>query len=320
MHLKIPNKSKIYYFLKMDKQFALVIHGGAGVITRGTLTPEKEELYKIGLNEALKAGYEILKKGGSALDAVENSVKSLENCPLFNAGKGAVFNAEGKNELDASIMDGSTMHAGAVAGLTTVKNPISAARAVMEKSEHVMMIGKGAEEFCKKNGLEFVDPSYFYTEERYQAYLQAKKEDMERKAMGTVGAVAIDIHGKIAAATSTGGMTYKKFGRVGDSPIIGAGTYACEECGVSCTGHGEYFIKAVVAHDISAMMIYGKMNLADAAKEVVEKKLVKMGGEGGIIALDKKCNVVMEFNSEGMYRGYIKNDGKAHVAIYKDEI
>lgn len=318
-------------------KITLVIHGGAGTITRKSMTPEKEKAYKETLNKALQAGYAVLKKGGTSLDAVEATVRVMEDSPLFNAGKGAVFTNAGKNELDASIMDGKTLKAGAIAGVTTIKNPISTARMVMEKSEHVLMTGKGAEQFAKEKGAEIVDPSYFYTEQRYQQLQKIKQEEktqldhsedkgsldeeqpiFEGKKFGTVGAVALDQFGNLAAATSTGGMTNKRYGRVGDSPIIGAGTYADNQtCAVSATGHGEYFIRAVVAYDVAALMAYKGLPVKEAAEEVVMKKLVKMGGEGGIIALDKEGNIAMPFNSEGMYRGYIKADGTSEVLIYK---
>ncbi|MCX2738647.1 isoaspartyl peptidase/L-asparaginase family protein [Pontibacter anaerobius] len=313
----------------------LVIHGGAGTITRQNMTPEKEKAYREKLNEALQVGYDVLKKGGTSLDAVEATIHVMENSPLFNAGKGAVFTNEGKNEMDAAVMDGKTLMAGSVASVTTIKNPITAARAVMEKSEHVMMIGDGAEQFAKLNGVELVDPSYFYTETRFQQLQKIKGEEKtqldhdggtgsieniftEGNKFGTVGCVALDAYGNLAAGTSTGGMTNKRYGRVGDAPIIGAGTYADNNtCAVSATGHGEYFIRSVVAHDIAAMMEYKGYSVKKAADEVVMKKLVKRGGEGGVIALDKNGNIAMPFNSAGMYRGFIKN-GKAEVAIYKD--
>jgi L-asparaginase / beta-aspartyl-peptidase len=319
-------------------KITLVIHGGAGTITKANMTPEKEKAYKEVLNQALKTGYAILEKGGSSLDAVEATVRVMEDSPLFNAGKGAVFTNEGKNELDAAIMDGKTGKAGAVASLTTVRNPITAARAVMDQSEHVMLIGQGAEKFAKEKGLEIVDPSYFRTETRYQQLQKLKEKEGEKTKLdhdssgtsstenifvegekfGTVGAVALDAYGNLAAATSTGGMTNKRYGRVGDVPIIGAGTYADNNtCAVSATGHGEYFIRSVVAHDIAALMEYKGYSLKKAADEVVMKKLVKRGGEGGVIAVDRDGNVAMPFNSAGMYRGYIKK-GKAEVAIYKE--
>lgn len=315
----------------------LVIHGGAGTILKKNMSPEKERAYMQGLEEALKKGYAILQNGGSSLDAVEAVVKMLEDNPLFNAGKGAVFTNEGKIELDAAIMNGKTLSAGAVAGITTVKNPITAARAVMEKSEHVMMIGKGAEKFAEQQGLVIVDPSYFYTEERWRVLERIKKEDSLKAASdkknqkslmqfenkdhkyGTVGAVALDKQGDLAAATSTGGMSNKKFGRVGDVPIIGAGTYANNAtCAVSCTGWGEFFIRLVMAKSISDMMEYGKISLQNAANEMVMKRLPAMQGDGGLIAVDKNGNIALPFCTEGMYRGYIDRDGKMEIKIYKE--
>lgn len=323
---------------KLREKYVLVIHGGAGTILKSQMTAEREKAYIAALNRALQIGNAILEKGGTALDAVEASVRSMEDDPLFNAGKGAVFTNEGKIELDAAIMNGQTLAAGSVAGLTTVKNPISAARAVMEKSPHVMMIGAGAEKFAKQQGLEIVDPSYFYTESRWKGLEKAKKEDslkmknadsMRRSGIkqpenkddkyGTVGAVALDRHGNLAAATSTGGMTNKKFGRVGDVPIIGAGTYAYNATvAISCTGWGEFFIRLVMAKSISDMMEFGKMSLKDASTEMIMKRLGALGGDGGLIAVDKDGNVAMPFNSEGMYRGYITNTGKTEVKIYKE--
>ncbi|TLV02659.1 isoaspartyl peptidase/L-asparaginase [Dyadobacter luticola] len=328
-------------------KITLVIHGGAGTITRANMSPEKEKAYRDALNEALQKGYAILKKGGTSVQAVEAAIHVMENSPLFNAGKGAVFTNEGKNEMDAAVMDGKSMKAGAVAGVTVIRNPISAAIAVMEKSEHVMMAGTGAEKFAKEKGLNIVDPSYFYTEARYKALQKAKEDEKveldhnakeekdikkgpksgavddliftEGKKFGTVGCVALDQFGNLAAGTSTGGMTNKRYGRIGDAPIIGAGTYANNAtCAVSATGHGEYFIRSVVAYDISALMEYKGLSVKDAANEVVMKKLVERGGEGGVIALDKNGNIAMPFNSEGMYRGYIDNTGKSEVLIYKD--
>ncbi|GGM87592.1 isoaspartyl peptidase/L-asparaginase [Dyadobacter beijingensis] len=341
-------------------KITLVIHGGAGTITRANMSPEREKAYRDALNIALEKGYEVLKQGGTSVQAVEAAIHVMEDSPLFNAGKGAVFTHEGKNEMDAAIMEGKTMKAGAVAGVTTIKNPISAAIAVMDQSVHVMMAGKGAEQFAKEKGLEIVDPSYFYTEARYKALQRAKEQEKteldhdakddggkgikgggaegelkkgaktgqrsaeeliftEGKKFGTVGCVALDRFGNLAAGTSTGGMTNKRYGRIGDAPIIGAGTYANNAtCAVSATGHGEYFIRSVVAHDISALMEYKGMSLNNAANEVVMKKLVERGGEGGIIAVDRDGNIAMPFNSEGMYRGYIKSDGRREILIYKD--
>ncbi len=323
------------------KQFAIAIHGGAGTILRSTMSPENEMNYKKGLEEAILAGDAILSSGGTALDAVEAAVKKLEDNPLFNAGRGAVFTNEGKNEMDSSIMNGQNLMAGAVTGINNIKNPISLARAVMEKSEHVFLSGSGAIEFAKKMKLEFAPDEYFFVQERYDQLLQAKESDhmvldhsilrstntalgdAENKTptskKGTVGAVALDIHGNIAAATSTGGMTNKKFGRVGDSPVIGAGTYANNNtCAVSCTGHGEFFIRAVAAYDISCLMEYKGLSLNKACDEVVHQKLVKLGGEGGLIAIDAEGNIEMPFNSEGMYRASRKSGGEVYIGIYND--
>lgn len=298
----------------------MAVHGGAGTITRNSMTTEREKEYRAGLEQALRAGHAILNRGGSSVDAVEAAVRVLEDNPLFNAGKGAVFTHEGRNELDASIMEGKTKMAGAVAALTIVRNPISAARAVMEKSEHVMMAGRGAELFATKMGLEIVDPSYFWTERRWKGLQnQLLEEAKKEKPIGTVGAVAVDRNGNLAAGTSTGGMTNKKYGRIGDAPIIGAGTYAeNESCAVSATGHGEFFIRWTVAHDIAALMKYRGLTVQQAGHEVIHKKLKAAGGEGGVIILDAKGNVSMPFNSDGMYRGWIGQDGVPHVSIYKD--
>ncbi len=319
-----------------NSKYILVIHGGAGTILKSQMTPEKEALYKQGLQNALDAGSKILKQGGTALDAVEATIMVLENDSLFNAGKGAVFTNEGKNELDASIMDGKTLKAGAVAGVTNIKNPITAARAVMDKSEHVMMAGKGAELFAAQNGCTVVDPSYFFTTQRWNDLLDAKREDSLKalhkdstKAFlkqpdnhdykyGTVGAVALDMYGNLAAATSTGGMTDKRYGRIGDSPIIGAGTYADNNtCAVSCTGWGEYFIRLSMAKTVSDRMEFAHESVKDAADEMIMKKLPSLGGDGGLIAVDKDGNFTMSFDTDGMYRGYIKSDGESKVEIYK---
>ncbi len=302
--------------LAKETGFTLVIHGGAGTILKKNMTDEKEKLYIEKLIEALNAGYEILKNNGSSLDAVVASIKILEDSPLFNAGKGAVLTETGTAELDASIMDGKTLKAGAVAGLKTVKNPITAARLVMDKSPHVMLTGTGADDFAKQNGLEIVNNEYFIDSVIYRKW---KESHSNEKGGGTVGAVAIDKKGNLAAATSTGGMMNKKFGRVGDSPIIGAGTYANNNtCAVSCTGHGEYFIRLSVARDISALMEYKNMSVEKASDELIFKKLAELGGTGGLIALDAKGNIAMPFNTEGMYRGYIKEGGNAVVKIYKE--
>lgn len=317
----------------LHSKYVLVIHGGAGTILKNNMTPEKEQAYKAALEQALRAGYEKLKAGKTSVDAVQAAINILEDNPLFNAGKGAVFTHDGRNELDASIMDGKTLKAGAVAGVTIIKNPIDAARAVMEKSQNVMMTGKGAEMFAKQNGITIVDPKYFFTKERWDGLQNAIREDSLKASLnnsysephtaypdykfGTVGAVALDNFGNLAAGTSTGGMTNKKFGRVGDSPIIGAGTYANNKTvAVSCTGWGEYFIRNVVAYDVSAMMEYKGLSVADAGNAVI-KKVGEMGGDGGLIALDKNGNMAMPFNTAGMYRAAITDKGKVEVYIYK---
>ncbi len=307
--------------------FSLAIHGGAGTITRNSLTAEKEQHYRDALLEALVAGESILKSGGSALDAVMQAVMSLEDCPLFNAGRGSVFTATGQHEMDASIMRGDTLDAGAVAGVKGIKNPVVLARAVMEQSEHVMLSGLGAETFAKETGITFESEKYFYTEQRFQQLQEAIRGGKvqldhtlsENKKFGTVGAVAKDQQGNLAAATSTGGMTNKKFNRIGDSPIIGAGTYANNKtCAVSCTGHGEFFIRAVVAYDISCLMEYKGLSLEEACRIVVHDKLVKSGGEGGLIAVDYSGNISLPFNSEGMYRGWLTEKDRPQTAIYKE--
>ena len=320
------------------QNFVLVIHGGAGTITRQNMTEQNERAYKLSLEKALRAGYEILNSGGSSLDAVEATVKILEDNPLFNAGKGAVFTHEGKIELDAAIMNGKNLAAGSMAGVTIIKNPVSGARAVMEKSGHVMLIGKGAEAFAAEQGLDIVDPSYFYTQSRWDSLQNLIKQDSIKNKInkvntktlveeaknndskfGTVGAVALDVQGNLAAATSTGGMSNKKYGRVGDVPIIGAGTYANNAtCAISCTGWGEFFIRLVVAKSVSDLMEYKNLSLQKAAEEMIMKKVPQLGGDGGLIAVDKKGNFAMPFNTAGMYRGYIRSDGKAVVKIYKD--
>ena len=307
----------------------LVIHGGAGTITRKSMSEEREKEYRAALEFALKTGHGVLTKGGSSIDAVEAVIRTMEDSPLFNAGKGAVFTHEGKNELDASIMDGKTKRAGSVAGLTIVKNPISAARAVMEKSKHVMLIGRGAELFATSVGLEVVDPSYFWTERRWKSLQEELLKESKPQAalpvadenrFGTVGCVAVDRDGNLAAGTSTGGTTNKRFGRVGDAPIIGAGNYAeNESVAVSATGAGEFFIRWTVAYDIAALVKYKGLSVRDAAEEVINRKLKAVpGAEGGVIALDAKGNFAMPFNTEGMYRGWVGEDGVAHVEIYRE--
>lgn len=307
--------------------YAIVIHGGAGTILKKNMTNEKEAAYMKILNEALDIGEGILKNGGTSLEAVEKTIMLMEDSPLFNSGKGAVFTNAGTNELDASIMEGATQNAGAVGGVKTIRNPIQAAIAVMNNSEHVMLAGSGADKFAAEQGLAIVENSYFHTDRRWEALQRVKKKEEEEKKRitensenkhGTVGCVALDKMGNIVAGTSTGGMTNKRWGRVGDSPIIGAGTYADNAtCGVSCTGHGEYFIRYAVAHDVAARMSYLKEDVNTAADHVVNKTLVEKGGSGGLIALDAFGNVSMPFNSEGMYRGYARPDERV-VKIYKD--
>lgn len=319
-------------------KYVLVIHGGAGTLNKSQFTSVLEAKYKSGLDSALLVGNAILEKGGTALDAVEATVKVLENNPLFNAAKGAVFTNEGVNELDAAIMDGKTLTAGSIAGVRTIKNPITAARAVMEKSEHVLLSGRGAEAFAAAQGIEMVDPSYFYTPERWKGLQRAKQRDSidqlkkveqiayaaeldaERRKdkYGTVGAVALDIHGNLAAATSTGGMTNKKWGRIGDAPIIGSGTYANNNTvAISCTGWGEYFLRLVMAKSISDRMEYGGQSLALASETLVMKELPALGGDGGLIAVDKNGNIALPFCTEGMYRGFIKKENQG-AAVVKD--
>lgn len=301
-------------------EYALCIHGGAGTILKKNMSPEREKEYFNKLDEALTVGDSVLKNGGSALDAVELTIHVLENSPLFNAGKGSVFTHSGKNELDASIMWGKDLNAGAVAGVGNIKNPISAARKVMENSEHVMLSGKGASIFAQQEGLTIVDSSYFFTESRWN-YLQQilnKEREMKRTDRhGTVGCVALDKEGNLAAGTSTGGMTNKRFGRIGDSPIIGAGTYANNKtCAVSCTGHGEYFIRLGIARDIASLMEYQNLSLNDAT-DIVLDKLNQINGLGGFIAVDKYGNPAMKMNTSGMYRGYVNSEGVKEKYLYK---
>ena len=298
---------------KETPDFAIAIHGGAGTITRKNMTPEKESAYRSKLKEALNTGYVILETGGTSLNSVEATIQIMEDSDLFNAGKGAVFTNAGTNELDASIMDGSNLKAGAVAGVKTVKNPISAARKVMDETWHVMLSGDGADQFAKEQNLEIVDPIYFYTQQRWDSLkkTQAKKH-------GTVGCVALDIYGNLAAGTSTGGLTNKQWGRIGDSPIIGAGTYANNQtCAVSGTGQGEYFIRGNVAYDISAMMEYENVSVGKAARKVIGK-LSDLGAEGGVIAMDSNGEISMPFNTTGMYRGFRKDGSPAKIFIYKN--
>jgi len=300
---------------------SIAIHGGAGVITRSSMTPDEEAAYRADLGRALDAGYEVLASGGDSLDAVTAAVRLLEDSPLFNAGRGAVFNHEGINELDASIMDGRTLKAGAVAGVRHVRNPIELARRVMERSPHVLLAGAGAEEFALEQGLELVPRNYFFTERRWQQLEKARAGDKLGAAAlgyyGTVGAVALDSRGNLAAATSTGGMTNKRWGRVGDSPIIGAGTYADNaSCAVSATGSGEFFIRSVLAHEISALIRYRGLPVAEATRQAVHGRLQDLGGDGGVIVVDRDGNVAMDFNTEGMFRGARDSKGRREIAIY----
>src|SRR5215472_2116736 len=312
------------------KRTGLVIHGGAGTIERSNMTPEKERDYRAGLERALKAGYEILKRGGSSLDATEAAVRALEDDPHFNAGRGSVFTSAGTHEIDASIMDGKTLKAGAIGSVQHIKNPIRLARLVMEKSPHVMLDCAGAEEFAKANGMELVDQKYFFTQERWDALQKIKAAEKNRASgagksflitdqdrQGTVGAVALDKDGNLAAATSTGGTTNKMPGRIGDTAVIGAGTYANNQtCAVSCTGDGEYFIRAAAAHDVSALMEYRALKLQEAAQTTLNA-VKQLGGTGGLIAIDKHGDIALPFNTNGMYRGYVDANGKFVVEIYK---
>ena len=316
-----------------QKKYVLVIHGGAGTILKSNMTDEKENAYKAKLTEALKAGYAEIQKGSSSVEAVAASIVVMEDSPLFNAGKGAVFTAEGKNELDASIMYGKDKSAGAIAGVHTIKNPIKTAIAVMQKSEHVMLSGVGAEQFAKDQNLEIVDPKYFWTKERWEGLQKLKQKEQSTSTkkisqntlpnsyeidqkFGTVGAVALDKSGNITAGTSTGGMTNKKYGRIGYAPIIGAGTYANSQVGISATGWGEYFIRATAARTIAAKMEYQNKDIKTATQETIDE-IEKMGGDGGLIALDKDGNIAMPFNTAGMYRGAITEAGEIMIEIYK---
>ena len=331
---------------EMHSKSVLVIHGGAGTILRENMTNEKDQAYRDQLEHVLKSGMKALKSGKTSVETVELVIRLMEDSPLFNAGKGAVFNHKGMQEMDASIMSGADLNAGAVAGVQHIKNPITAAKMVMEKSKHVMLSGQGAEDFAREQDVDLVDPEYFYNEDRYRQFKKAirqaqeaaqkgkestkpvDKEDgkqgsiwsKESEKFGTVGAVALDYKGTLAAGTSTGGMTNKEYGRIGDSPIIGAGTYANNKtCAVSCTGHGEYFIRNVVAYDVSAIMDYQNKSLKEAAEYVINTKLKEQSASGGLIALDAKGNVAMPFNTKGMYRGVIYEDGRIEIKIYEDE-
>ena len=304
---------------------SLAIHGGAGTLIKGKMTPEKEAAYRNALQEALDAGYSLLENGATAVEAVEQAVIVLENTPLFNAGRGSVFTHAGTHEMDASIMDGKTLNAGAVSLISGIKNPISLAKQVMLKSEHVFLAGEGAMRFAKENGFGIENPEYFYDAFRYEQWQKIKDSnafqldhsDKKDSKFGTVGAVACDQNGNLAAATSTGGMTNKKWGRVGDSPMIGAGNYANNHtCAVICTGSGEFFIRGVAAYDVSCLMEYKGYTLQQAADEVILNRILKIGGDGGLIAVDAKGNVAMPFNTEGMYRGYKTSAGEAVVEIY----
>lgn len=327
---------------ELHSKSILVIHGGAGTILRENMTNDKDKAYRDELEGVLQRGMKALKSGKTSVETVELVIQLMENSPLFNAGKGAVFNHKGAQEMDASIMSGLDLNAGAVAGVQHIKNPITAARMVMEKSKHVMLSGEGAEDFAREQELQLVDPDYFYNEDRYRQFKNAIRREQEAKQkgteldkeegkqgsiwskesekFGTVGAVALDYKGNLAAGTSTGGMTNKQYGRIGDSPIIGAGTYANNKtCAVSCTGHGEYFIRNVVAYDVAAIMDYQNKSVKEAAEYVVNTKLKEQSASGGLIALDAKGNVAMPFNTKGMYRGVIYEDGRIEVKIYEDE-
>ncbi|HEX4878031.1 MAG TPA: isoaspartyl peptidase/L-asparaginase [Chitinophagaceae bacterium] len=308
-------------------EYVLVIHGGAGTISRSEITNEQEIAYTNALEEALESGFQLLKKGNSAVDAVRAAVISLEDCILFNAGKGSVFGKDGSQEMDAAIMDGNTLMAGAVSAVRNVRNPVELAFAIMTKSRHVMLNGKGAYDFAVQEGLKIEADDYFFSQYRYDQWKELQSGNdvaldhnvkVKNKKFGTVGAVALDMQGNIAAATSTGGMTNKQFGRIGDSPIIGAGTYANNKtCAISCTGHGEPFIRAVTAYDVSCLMEYKGLSLEEAMHVVVHDKLLRIDGEGGMIGVDTKGNTAMVFNSEGMYRGMKKSSGIKEISIYK---
>ena len=313
----------LLYFIYM---FALAIHGGAGTIARASLTSDDEKEYRAALEAALATGYELLRAGATALDSVEATVRFLEDCPLFNAGRGAVFTHEGHHEMDAAVMTGHNRLAGAVAGVRQVQNPIRAARLVMEKTEHVLLGYPGADDLAREHGLPLQPVEYFFTQRRYDqlqdalvtGHAQLDHVVNPHRKKGTVGAVARDVHGHLAAATSTGGMTNKRYSRIGDAPLIGAGTWADERCAISCTGNGEYFIRAVAAYDVACLLEYKGLSLAEACRVVVHDKLAPVGGEGGLIAVDAAGNITLPFNSEGMYRAWRAADGKMEVAIYKE--
>ncbi len=306
--------------------FSIAIHGGAGTLVKGMMTTELEKQYKAALKEALDKGYSVLESGGTSVDAVEKAVVVLEDSHLFNAGKGAVFTADETHEMDASIMNGKNLNAGAVSLISGIKNPISLAYQVMEKSEHVFLAGKGAMQFAKMNNFAIEPASYFYDDFRHKQWLEIKDTDSfqldhtkkKDSKFGTVGAVACDADGNIAAATSTGGMTNKRFGRIGDSPVIGAGNYADNKtCAISCTGSGEFFIRGVVAYDVACLIEHKEMSLLEAANEVIHKRILEIGGDGGLIAVDAKGNIAMPFNTEGMYRATKSSNGKEEISIYK---
>ena len=309
------------------QHYAIAIHGGAGTITPASMTPQLEIKYKAALQQAVEVGHAILADGGLALDAVERAVSILEDCPLFNAGKGSVFTKQGRHEMDAAIMCGKTLEAGAVAGISSVKNPVALTRAILEHSDHVFMSGQGAEEFARKHNIAFEPEDYFFDAFRYKQWSEVRDTSVFMldhtpgdEKFGTVGAVALDKAGNLAAATSTGGMTNKNYNRIGDTPVIGAGTYANNTtCAISCTGHGEFFLRAVVAYDISCLMAYKGYSLQQACEHVVMDKLVKFGGEGGLVAIDAKGDICLPFNSEGMYRASKKNSGQTFTGIYKSE-
>lgn len=309
------------------QKLAIAIHGGAGTLLKGQMTADKENQYRAALKKALEAGYKLLEEGASAIDAVEEAVKNLEDSPLFNAGKGSVFTADGTHEMDAAIMDGKTMNAGAVSLISGIKNPVSLARDVMDKSDHVFLAGEGAMRFAQSLDYKVENEEYFFDEFRHQQWLEIKDTDNfqldhskgKDSKFGTVGAVACDKDGNVAAATSTGGMTNKRFGRIGDSPILGAGNYANNKtCAVSCTGSGEYFIRGVVAYDVSCLMEHKELSLANASNEVINKRLLEIGGDGGLIAVDASGNISLPFNTEGMYRGFKTSQGVEAIAIYKE--
>lgn len=302
--------------------YSLAIHGGAGTILRSEMTTEREVSHRRALQQALTVGEQVLAAGGSALTAVEAAVKNLEDCEYFNAGRGSVFTHDGRNEMDASIMCGATLNAGAVAMVEGVKNPVSLSRLVMERSDHVFLCGPGAQEFARDLEVPILEPDYFFSDFRYQQLEEARAKNRVQldhsDKFGTVGAVALDLSGNLAAATSTGGLTNKRYGRVGDSSVIGSGTYANNAtCAVSCTGYGEYFLRGVVAYDVSCLMEYQGLSLAEAADRVINHKQAAMGGDGGLIAVDHKGQIALPFNSEGMYRGWVRKGEKAIVAIYR---